>query len=132
VGLTTIITQPILSSSCIKYKSESLIYCSCSTFKEKDIAQLMKGTCTKGHKNEHLKSKTARERRDSFVLKTNDFFFVFVFLFFAHFWSVTLVSTNKTTLFTPPSVISYIMFLHAFTCFDLYIDHLQKAINFFI
>jgi hypothetical protein len=27
---------------------------------------------------------------------------------FAHFWSVTLVSTNKTTLFTPPSVISYI------------------------
>jgi hypothetical protein len=27
---------------------------------------------------------------------------------FAHFWSVTLVSTNTTTLFTPPSVISYI------------------------
>jgi hypothetical protein len=27
---------------------------------------------------------------------------------FAHFWSVTLVSTNKTTLFTPPSVLSYI------------------------
>jgi hypothetical protein len=51
---------------------------------------------------------------------------------FIHFWSVTLVSTIKTTSFTPSSVIKlHFLFAHAFTCFGFLVNHLQKAHQLF-
>jgi hypothetical protein len=50
---------------------------------------------------------------------------------FIHFWSVTVVSTIKTTSFTPPSVIKlHLLFAHSFTCFGFLVNHLQKAHQF--
>jgi hypothetical protein len=38
----------------------------------------------------------------------------------------------KTTSFTPPSVIKlHLLFAHAFTCFGLLVNHLQKAHQLF-
>jgi hypothetical protein len=41
-------------------------------------------------------------------------------------------STIKTTSFTPSSVIKlHLLFVHAFTCFGLLVNHLQKAHQLF-